>query len=146
MPFRRDVIEAFFKEYEQAGNTVNTAQLLTQFADNFVVASPQGTKSIRASDFVTILPQRKALFDQMGCKSAPLDSLRTTPLGDYYVLVETTWRFYFSLPRNRSEEVDVDSTFLIHTANDALKIVLYLPHQDIMAVLRDRGITPPASS
>ncbi len=146
MPSQRDVIEAFFTEYEDASNTVNTVQLLTQFADNFVVATPQGTKSIRASDFVTILPQRKALFEAMGRQSARLHSLRSTTLGQHYALVDTTWRFYFSLPGNRSEEVDVDSTFLIHTANDALKIVLYLPHQDIMAVLHDRGITPPASS
>jgi hypothetical protein len=146
MPSDRDVIEAFFKEYEHAGNTVNTAQLLTQFADNFMVAAPHGTTSIRASDFITILPQRKALFDLMGCQLSTLHSLRITPLGKHYDLVQTTWRFHFSLPGNRSEEVDVDSTFLIHTANDALKIVLYLPHQDIMAVLRDRGITPPASS
>jgi hypothetical protein len=146
MPSHRDVIEAFFKEYEHAGNTVNTAQLLTQFADNFMVAAPHGTTSILASDFITILPKRKAHFDQMGCQSARLHSLRSTPIGQHYALVDTTWRFYFSLSGNRSEEVDVDSTFLIHTANDELKIVLYLPHQDIIAVLRDRGITPPASS
>ena len=146
MPSHTDVIEAFFKEYEHAGNTVNTVQLLTQFADSFVVATPQGTKSILASDFVTIVPQRKALLEEMGCQSACLHSLRSTPLGQHYVLVDTTWRFSLSPPANRSEEVDVDSTFLIHTANDALKIVLYLPHQDIMAVLRDRSITPPASS
>ena len=146
MPFTPDVIKTFLKEYEQAGNTLNTAQLLTQFADNFVVATPHGTKSIRASDFVTILPQRKALFDQMGCQSSTLDSLRMTPLGQHYVLAETTWRFHFSLPGNQSEQIAVDSTFLIHTANDALKIVLYLPHEDIMALLRDRRIPPSASS
>ena len=146
MPSHPDIIETFFKEYEQAGNTLNTAQLLTQFADNFVVAAPHGTKSIRASDFVTILPQRKALFDQMGCQSSTLHSLRMTPLGQHYVLAETTWRFHFSLPGNRSEELEVESTFLIHTDGETLKIVLYLPHQDIMAVLRDRSITPPASA
>ena len=146
MPSHREAIETFFKEYEHAGNTLNTVQLLTQFADNFIVAAPQGTTSIRASDFVTILPKRKALFDQMGCQSSKLHSLRTTPLGEHYDLVETTWRFHFSLPGNRSEEINIDSTFLIHRANNTLKIVLYLPHQDIMAVLRDRGITPPASS
>jgi hypothetical protein len=146
MPSHPDIIETFLKEYEQAGNTLNTAQLLAQFADNFVVAAPDGTKSIRASDFVTILPQRKALFGQMGCQSSTLDSLRVTPLGQHYVLAQTTWRFHFSLPGNRSEQIVVESTFLIHTAGEALKIVLYLPHQDIMAVLRDRGITPPASA
>jgi hypothetical protein len=146
MPSHHEIIEAFFKEYEQAGNTLNTAQLLTQFADYFVVAAPNGTKSIRAADFVTLLPQRKAVFAEMGCQSSYLNALRTTLLSQHYALVETTWCFRCSLPDNRSEEVVVDSTFLIHMADEAMKIVLYLPHQDIMAVLRDRGITPSASA
>jgi hypothetical protein len=145
MPSLRDVTKAFFKEFEHASNSVNTAQLLTQFADNFMLATPQGTKSIRASDFITILPQRKALLDRMGCQSSTLHALRITPLGEHYDLVQTTWRFHFLLSSNRSEEFTVDSTFLIHKTNGALKIVLYLPHQDVMALLRDRGIEPHAS-
>jgi hypothetical protein len=146
MPSHNNLIEAFFKEYEHAGNTIDTAQLLNLFADNFTVASPQGTKSIRASDFVTILPKRKALFAEMGCQSTSLHSLRSTALGKHYTLAETTWRFLFSLPSGRSEEVLADSTFLIHKAGDALRIVLYLPHEDIMTVLSGHGILPPASS
>jgi hypothetical protein len=33
-----------------------------------------------------------------------------------------------------------DSTFLIDTGKEEFKIVMYMAHQDIMQVLRDRGI------
>jgi hypothetical protein len=37
-------------------------------------------------------------------------------------------------------ELLLDSTFLVDTGGDMFRIVMYLPHQDIIEVLRERGI------
>ena len=58
------------------------------------------------------------------------------PLGDRYVLVETEWVMEFET----GEEIALRSTFIVHRAEDGLKIVFYLAHQDLMAVLKERGI------
>jgi hypothetical protein len=37
-------------------------------------------------------------------------------------------------------ELLVDSTFLIDIGAPAFKIAMYMPHQDIMRVMKERGI------
>jgi hypothetical protein len=49
----------------------------------------------------------------------------------------------FINPENRPEEVVVASKFVLTSTPDGIKILCYSPDQDIMAVLKDRGILPP---
>jgi hypothetical protein len=46
----------------------------------------------------------------------------------------------FARPNADPECVMADSTFIVDTAQDEFKIVLYLANQDIMQVLKERGI------
>ena len=145
MPSQHDTLTAFFKQYEQASNTSDTVSMLSQFADPFTVATPQGPQVVRASDFARVLPRRKALFDNLGCQAATLDSLNATHLNDHFALVDTTWRMRFVLPNNRSDEFVVASSFMVYIEGSVAKIFVYLPHQDIMQILRDRGILTEAT-
>ena len=68
-------------------------------------------------------------------------SLHETQLDARYVLAKTTWRFDFARENSGElEQVLADSTFLVDTGEEEFKIVMYMAHQDIMQVLRDRGI------
>ena len=67
-------------------------------------------------------------------------SLKQTQMDDRYVMAKTTWRLDFARGSNEMVKVLVNSTYLLDTSASDFKIVLYLTHQDIMQVLRDRGI------
>jgi hypothetical protein len=131
----------FFQIYAQKSSTDDIPALLSQFTDPFMSADPHGTHCVRVDDFAAALPKRKLLFDGLGCKPATLVSLEETHLDARYVLAKTTWRFDFA-GANSGEDAQVlaDSTFLVDTGEKEFKIVMYMAHQDIMQVLRDRGI------
>jgi hypothetical protein len=131
----------FFQLYAQKSSEDDIPALVSQFTDPFISADPHGTHCVRVEDFAAALPRRKFLFDRLGCKPAVLTSLHETQLDARYVLAKTTWRFEFARENSReSEEVLADSTFLVDTGEEEFKIVMYMAHQDIMQVLRDRGI------
>ena len=131
----------FFQLYAQKSSQDDIPALVSQFTDPFISADPHGTHCVRVEDFAAALPRRKFLFDRLGCKPAVLTSLHETQLDARYVLAKTTWRFEFARENSReSEEILADSTFLVDTGEEEFKIVMYMAHQDIMQVLRDRGI------
>ncbi len=131
----------FFQLYVQKSSEDNIPALVAQFADPFVSADPHGTRCVRVEDFAAALPKRKSLFDRLGSRPAVLVSLHETQLDARYALAKTTWRFDFAHSNSgETEQVFADSTFLIDTGGDDFKIVMYMAHQDIIQVLRDRGI------
>jgi hypothetical protein len=134
-------IARFIRLFAQRSSEESIPAQVSQFADPFISADRNGTRCVRVDDFAAALPRRKLLFDRLGCKPAALVSLHETQLDARYVLAKTTWRFEF--PRANSgeaEQVLADSTFLIDTGEEEFKIVMYMAHQDIMQVLRDRGM------
>lgn len=133
-------VSRYFQQYAQQSREDNILALVSHFSDQFVSANPQGAQCVRAADFASALPKRKQLFDRLGCQPATLVSLQETPLDVRYVLAKTTWRLVFARGEAGAEEVLVDSTFLVDTGEKEFKIVLYLAHQDIMQMLRERGI------
>ena len=131
----------FLQLYAQRTSEDDISALVSLFADPFFSVDPNGTRCLRVDDFAAALPKKKLLFDRLGCKPAVLTSLQETQLDARYVLARTTWRFEFALANTEeTEEILADSTFLIDTGKDDFKIALYMAHQDIMQVLRDRGI------
>lgn len=136
-------VTQFIRSFETQKASVDPAEAVNQFAENFLVVSPQGARCIRSADFVAILPRRRELFDQLGRRSTELMEIEETWLGDRYVVAKTKWRFLFRTADGRDELVDVDTTYLIDTGTNPFQINLYLAHQDLMAVLAERGIKSP---
>lgn len=138
-------ITRFFDLYTRQSAQDDMAGLASHFADPFISAGPSGTQSVRVADFATALPRRKALFDRLRSQPTSLESLKETPLDSRYVLVRTSWRLSFIRDNAPAQEFMVDSTFLVDTGEPQtdpaeFKILLYLTHQDLMQILRDRGI------
>ena len=132
-------ISRFFQTFAQKSGEESIPAQVSLFADPFISADPHGTRCVRLEDFAAALPKRKMLFDRLGCRPAVLVNLEETQLDARYVLARTTWRFDFALANSAEvEHVLADSTYLVDTGE--FKIVMYMAHQDIMQVLRERGI------
>ena len=135
-------IEGFLRNFERLSGSANVVALVPQFSDPFLFAGPQGAKSIRTADFALAIPNRKQLFDRLGWQSTELVSLEENRLDSRFVMARAQWRMTFARDGAGSEDVVVGSMYLVDTAEEPFKIVLYLAHQDIMAILRERGILP----
>ena len=132
-------LETFFQKFEHNSTISETGALISQFAEVFVVAGPRGAQAVPANAFALALPRRKKQFEEMGCRSTDLISLRETTLGKHYVMAETEWRMTFAQKGESPEEIRVASTFIVYTGDDQPKIVFYLPQHDVMALLKNRG-------
>ncbi len=131
-------METFFRNHERNSNSGAIGPLISQFADVFMVAGPQGAQVVQTNAFAVALPKRKKLFDDMGCKTTELVSLRETSLNGPYTMVETRWRMTFASEDQSPEEILVDSTFIVYTGGEEPKIVVYLPHGDALVTLANR--------
>ena len=143
-----EAIECFFRRFEANNSSNDVAAVVSQFADVFMAASPQGAQPVRASDFALALPKRKELFGRMGCRSTELVSVTEKRLDARYVLAGTQWKMRFERPDITPQELVVESVFIVDTGEGgtgeagAAKIVFYLANQDIMQVVKERGLLP----
>lgn len=129
-------IEDFFRRFD-LNNKSDFSAAVSQFADVFMAAGPQGAQCVKASDFALALPKRKQLFASLGCESMQLASVDAHSLGDRYATAHTRWKVNFTCDGPSTPAIFVDSTYVVDTAEE--RIVLYLAHQDIMAILKERG-------
>ena len=137
-------IESFFRTFEQLNAESNAADLAGLYAPSFLLAGPGGSQLVRAADLEQAIPKRKDLFKTLGCTSTHLATLQETVLDDRYSLVRAEWHWRFE----RSSEVvefTLPSSYVIERAPDHWQIVAYIPHADIMAELRRRGLLAPGA-
>jgi len=133
-------VETFLRDYERNVIAGNMPALLAQFADPFLAATPQGTKTVSAADFAQGLPARKQLFDRVGRNSSTLADIHTIPLGARYTLALTKWRFSFAQTQDNPQDILVDTAFIVDTGAGEFKIILYLAGDDVKALIKERGI------
>ncbi len=144
-----EAMERFFRTFEANASGHDVEAQVSQFADVFMAAGPQGAQAVRASDFALAMPKRKQLFDRMGCRSTELVSLTEKRLDARYVLADTQWRMTFERADIAPQEVVVESVYIVDTGeaaeaggSDGGRIVFYLAKQDIMQIVRERGLLP----
>jgi hypothetical protein len=135
-----DPIHGFFQRFETSSANGDVPALMTLFAEVFLAAVPDGARAIRAADFALALPRRFELFRKLGCRSTKLVALQARPLSARFTLAETSWRMVFASDGREAKEVDADAAYIVDTGDDPFRIVLYLPKEDIMAVLRAQGL------
>jgi hypothetical protein len=132
-------LRPFFEAF-QARNAAGDIDAVAQmYAPTIMVAGPSGASAVSAVALIGAIRQRKQLFDSLGCPPAALAGVSGMKLDERYALARTEWRFF--LPPDR-EAVTLSSTFIIDGIGTAdPRIVLYMNHRDLMAVLRDRGVS-----
>lgn len=114
--------------------------MAAQFGETFLAAGPHGAQCVRNEDFARMLPKRKEMFDRMGLKKTDLVAVEDTMLDTRYALVKTQWQFVFEPNGAEPASVLVHSSYLVDCAGEQCTIVLYLAHQDIMTVAKERGL------
>ncbi len=134
-----EVIERFFRTFESHSNS-NVGATVSLFADVFMAASPQGAQTVRASDFAIAIPKKKQLFDSLGCRTTELVELSETRLDARYTMARTQWKMTFARPESDAEDVVAESVYILDMGGDEPKVVFYLASQDLMQVLKDRGL------
>lgn len=129
-------LEMFLRTLEHAGDI---SKAVSCFADTFLAAGPDGVTVVKTADFALALPRRKKMFEEMGCRSATLDSVIETKLDARYTMAQTKWRMTFVRGEAQPVHFLVGSSYIIDT-HDEWKILLYLSHQDITTLMRRQGI------
>lgn len=89
-------VEVFFRRFELNNNKNDFSAAVSQFADTFMAAGPQGAQCVRASDFALALPKRKQLFESFGCHSMQLIRVDAHSLGERYSMAYTRWKMNFA--------------------------------------------------
>ena len=133
----RLAVEDFLRTFEYNTNHADTAALVSLFAPTFLAAGPQGASCVRREDFALVVPKRKQMFDSLGCDSTELVRVETEQLDGRFALARTQWKMTFAKGSTGGRAIVVDSTYLVDTGVNPFQIVLYLAHQDVMAVLRE---------
>ncbi len=131
-------LASFFATFQHNTNHGSEADTLAQFAATFLADGPDGAKPVAAAAFGPAVAKRKELFERLGCRSTELVSFDETSLDARYTLARTRWQMTFARPEQPDQRLTVDSTFLIDTKTQ--QILVYLAHQDIFTLLRQRGI------
>ena len=137
-----NAIERFFKSIEDKTAMGNIPALAEHFSETFLAAGPYGAKIAQRSAFAQGLPERKQIFDKLGCRSTRLVSLETSALDARYTLAKSRWQLTFVLEEQPAQDIFADSIYIVDTGEEPFKIVLYLTSQDLPIVLKERGILP----
>ena len=135
-------MESFFRTFEQLSAESNAVDLARLYAPSFLLAGPNGSQLVRAADLQQAIPKRKDLFKTLGCTSTHLAKLEETVLDDRYSLVRTEWHWRFERSVETLVELTLPSSYVVERSPDRWQIVAYIPHADIMAELRRRGLVP----
>jgi hypothetical protein len=138
-------MESFFRTFEQLSAESNAADLASLYAPSFLLAGPNGSQLVQATDLQQAIPKRKDLFKTLGCTSTHLATLEETSLDDRYSLVRTEWHWRFERSSEAIVEFTLPSSYVVERSPDGWQIVAYIPHADIMAELRQRGLLVPSA-
>ena len=137
-----EAIERFFRTFELNSSSDDINAVVLQFGEVFMAAGPQGVQAVRAADFALALPRKKQMFESLGHQSTELVALREERLDARFILAATRWKMSFAHDQTPLRTIEVDSVYIVDTGADDPKIVFYLANQDLMQVLKDRGIQP----
>ena len=138
-------MESFFRTFEQLSAESKAAELASLYAPSFLLAGPSGSQLVRAADLQQAIAKRKDLFKTLGCTSTHLATLQETSLDDRYSLVRTEWHWRFDRSPEALVEFTLPSSYVIERSPNRWQIVAYIPHADIMAELRRRGLLGPGA-
>jgi hypothetical protein len=144
-PDVRPDVRSFFERYQQATDSLDSAGLAESFQDFFLNLDPGSATPVSRDALIKALPGRGQLFAAIGATGADLATIAESPLDDQHTLVKTTWTVRFGAAAGPDaaaqapEPLTLLSTFLLRRdPGGPWRIVVYLNHQDIVGMIRDR--------
>jgi hypothetical protein len=114
--------------------------LIELYASSVMVAGPAGANVVAAPHLLGAIAKRKQLFDDAGHRETALVGFEEIALTPRYALVRTEWQWVFQQASGEQTTVRLPSTFVVDCSGEAPHILVYIPHGDVTAVLRQRGL------
>lgn len=134
----RPDVRDFFERYARAGDTLDTDALNDCFGETFLNLDPTTAVPVSREALIRALPMRDRLFASIGAQGLDLTSLAETPLDELHTLVESVWSARFGPDAANAEPLTLTAAFLLRRDGDRWRIVVYLNHHDVGAVIRER--------
>jgi hypothetical protein len=138
-------LRAFFERFQSLGVASDIERLAAMYAESVMIAGPKGTQVVSSTDLQRAVPKRRQLLESVGHQDTALVGFEETALTDRYALVRAQFRWHFQAPSGEPVTVTLPSTFIVDRGGDSPCIVLYMNEQDVVSVLRERGVLPAFS-
>jgi len=123
-------IEALLDEYDRRSDEPGTGATAL-FAANFLALDPVHAVTLTPAILAAALPARRAMFEAAGVGAIRRARACQLRLDDTHALVNVNW----TAERSGQQPLQLDSTFLVRREPDGLRIVVYLNHHDVTALL-----------
>ena len=101
------------------------------FAPAFLALDPTYAVSLTPEQLAATLPARRAMFESAGVGEVRRQDAHQLRLDDHHVLVAGNW----TAEREGSASLRLSSTLLLRSLPDGYRVLVYLNHQDITALL-----------
>jgi len=138
-------LRAFFERFQSLSAASDVERIAAMYAGSVMIAGPRGSQVVSAADLQRAIPMRRQLLESAGYQDTALVGFEEAALTDRYALVRAQFRWQFKDANLEPITVTLPSTFVVDRGGDAPRIVVYMNEQDVVSVLRDRGVLPPAS-
>lgn len=138
-------LRAFFERFQSRSAASDVERLAAMYARSVMIAGPMGTQVVSSADLQRAIPKRRQLLESVGYQDTTLVGFEETTLTDRYALVRAQFRWHFQPGNGEPATVTLPSTFVVDRGNDSPCIVLYMNEQDVVSVLRERGVLPPVA-
>jgi hypothetical protein len=122
-------VRAFLDDFDERGASPDggSEQL---FAATFLAADPSSAVPLTPEQLAGTLPARRAMFDAAGVGAVRRQRAQQLRLDDRHVVVSGTWS------ADRTEgALELSSTLLLRSERDGYRVLVYLNHHDISALL-----------
>ena len=133
-------LRPFFERFQRLNAGADVEKLIELYASSVMVAGPAGPNVITAPHLLGAISKRKQLFDDAGHRKTALVGFEEIPLTPRYSLVRTEWQWVFEPASGEQTTVMLPSTFVVDCSGDAPHILVYIPHDDVTAILKRRGL------
>jgi hypothetical protein len=138
-------LRAFFERFQSLSAASDVERLSTMYAGSVMIAGPKGAQVVSSADLQRAIPKRRQLLESVGYQETALVGFEETTLTERYALVRAQFRWQFQAANGEPATVTLPSTFIVDRGGDSPRIVLYMNEQDVVSVLRERGVLPSVS-
>jgi hypothetical protein len=138
-------LRSFFERFQSLGAGSNDESLAAMYAESVMIAGPAGAQVVSAADLQRAIPKRRQLLESAGYQNTALVEFEETALTGRYAIVRAHFRWRFQAATSEPIAVTLPSTFIVDRGGESPRIVLYMNEQDVVGVLRERGLLPPLS-
>ena len=138
-------LRTFFEQFQSASTGSDADKVTAMYAASVMVAGPKGAQIVSSADLHRVSIKRRQLMESAHHRDTALVGFEETALTDRYALVRAEFRWRFQAAGDETLTVTLPSTFIVDRGGDSPRVMVYMNEQDVVSVLRERGVLPPIS-